>query len=994
MLVSDAGASAGAYGPPQAYDAQPVTPPPPPPPPPAPPRYSEQQASTDAKQLWDATEGGLFGWGTDEDQIWSTLKDKSADDLALLGRMFKQNYGKDLDQVLRDELSGDEARRAESLLQANAPDADAVALHKALQNGSTNGVLDLVEGLDAKGRDALAQAYAQRYGQPADQHDAGAYLLAQIQGSPQQLARLRLSPEESTRLTSLLAPQGGDVAAGEAQADAAKAKQAMDGWGTDEGALRDIFSGKTPEQAQAISTAYQVAYGDDLKGRLDDELSGTDQDEIFHLLDAPTSDPGAQAAWQADDSAIQLHKAVDGLGTDEDKLREVLQGKTPEQIEAISAAFHQRYGSDLASRLEEDLSGDDAAGILHLLQTPGANDPQRAAWQTEQDAVELHRAVDGLGTDEDSIRQILGMHSKGEIDAIASVYRDRYGSDLRADLTDDLDGRDEKELVDQLYDRGAIDLNADPAAVIAEKNRRTRELQAFEGDTSGIGFAQQLFRADFDFETDGERLERTLDTSENALKQGDIATAARHAGFSEDNLQTLVQTKDQAGETAAATAAVAATVVVSVATAGTATPLAVAALSAAAAGTASGTAYVAVDAQAGGTEVARQVLIGTVSGATGAVPIGRATTLGASLADDAALAGTRSTVLGAVRQKVGDQVIIGAQTGIGDSVTRTATESATWSGDMLDGLKQIGENATLAGGAGAMMAMVPIVPRGAFSRGTSQAADAAASRAIPTRPPWYMDSKPPEWYLHPRQLFRNDTLKKVYDDPNHPLRGIILADRKAAGTDPYKKDWLKPPARTHEALIGGSPYHDAPHLRQLAQQHPEFGTWVRNAEAAGMPPVETLASKEDWARWIDDATTQVGRPPAAVLDLKPMYFEASHLTSLAALKTEWGDWIYRAEQAGAQKFDNLAPGEFADWARQTSDLVGPPPATPERLAVGFAYINQWDSVSIEAKGGFIELQAVDVGGVPVEARTAQRLVDEGYLKPSDIGGPHPGWTMK
>lgn len=992
MLISDAGASAP-YWPPQAADAQPVTPPPPPPPP-APPRYTEQQATSDAKRLWDATEGGLFGWGTDEDQVWSTLKDKSADDLALLSRMFKQNYGKDLDHVLRDELSGDEAKRAESLLHADQSDANAVALHKAVQDGSTDGVLDLVDGLDAKGRDALAQAYAKRYGQPADQQNAGQYLLKQIQGSPQEVARLRFSPEESTRLTSLFAPQGGDVATGEAQADAAKAKEAMDGWGTDEGALLDIFRGKTPEQAKAISTAYQVAYGDDLKGRLDDELSGTDQDEIFHLLDAPTSDPVAKAAWDADDSAIQLQKAVDGLGTDEDALRSTLEGKTPEQIQAISAAFQKRYGTDLKSRLEEDLSGDDAAGILHLLQTPGANDPRRASWQIDQDAVELHRAVDGLGTDEDSIRQILGMHSKGEIDAIASAYREKYGSDLRADLTDDLDGRDEKELVDQLYDRGAIDLKADPAAVIAEKNRRTRELQAYEGDTSGIGFAQQLFRADFDFETDGERLDRTLDTSESALKQGDIATAARNAGFSEENIKTLVETKDQAGETAAATAAVAATVVVSVATAGTATPLAVAALSAAAAGTASGTAYVAVDSQAGGTEVARQVLIGTVSGATGAVPIGRATSLGVSLADDAALATTRGTVLGAVRNKVGDQVIIGMQVGVGDSVARTATESETWSGDFLDGLKQIGENATVAGGAGAMMAMVPIVPRGALSRGASQAAEGAASRSIPTRMPWYLESKPKDFWRHPRQLFRNDTLKKVYDDPNHPLRGIILADRKAAGADPYKKDWLKPPARTHEALIGASPYHDAPHLRQLAEQHPEFGNWVRDAEAAGMPPVETLATKEDWAKWIDDAATHVGRPPSAVLDLKPMYFEASHLTSLAELKTDWGDWIYRAEQAGAQRFDTLASEDFAEWAEKATALVGPPPATPERLAVGFAYINQWDSVSIEAKGGFIELQAVDVGGVPVEARTAQRLVEEGYLKPSDIGPPHPGWSMK
>jgi hypothetical protein len=1006
MLISDPGGPAAASWAPPTVGPQ-ALPPPPPPPPPAPPpvpSYGDQQAAADAKQLWDATEGGLFGWGTDEGQIWKTLEGKTADELATLSRAFKQNYGKDLDAVLRGELGGDEATRAESLLKADHGDADAVALHKALNEGSTDDVLDLVEGRDAKGRDDMANAYAQRYGQPGDKADAKGHLLNAIVGGPAPaggppMPRLVLSNEDRTRLVSLLAPQGGDTATGEAQASAARAKQAMDGWDADEGALRDIFRGKTPEQVKAISSAYEAAYGDKLRDRLDDELDGTDQDEVFHLLDAPTGDPTAKAAWQADDDAIQLHKAVDGAGTDEDALRNTLQGKTPEQIQAIDAAFEKRYGTDLKSRLQDDLSGDDAAGILHLLDTPATNDPHRAAWQIEQDAVELHRAVDGLGTDEESIRRILGMHSKGEIDAIEAVYREKYGGDLRADLADDLDGRDEVELVGQLYDRGAIDMKADPATVIAEQNRRTRELQAFEGDTSGVGFAQQLFRADFDFETDGERLERTLDASEAALKNGDMATAARYAGFSEENIKTLVATKDQAGETAAATAAVAATVVVTVATAGTATPLAVATMSAVAAGVSSGTAYTAVNSQAGGTEVARQVLIGTVSGATGAVPIGRASSLGVSLADDAAAATTRNTVLGTLRNKVGDEVMIGVQAGVGDSVARTATVSDTWSGDFLEGLKQIGQQAGFAGGAGAMMAMLPIVPgvpgvpNGALSR-TTAAADNVAAPPIPQKMPWYLEPKPKEFWLHPRALFREDTLKKVFDDPTHPLRSVILADRKGAGDDPFKKEWIKPANRQHATLLGASVPHDAAQLRALGNEHPEFGAWVRQAEDAGMPRFETLSTKEDWGRWFDDATARVGKPPNTVLDMKPMYFEAAHLTSLAHIKTDWADWIWRAEQAGAPKFDTVTTHSFGQWAEDAARRIGPPPATPERLAVGFAYLNQLDNLSVESKGGFVELSAVNVRGVAVESRTAEQLLKEGYLKPGDIGGPHPGWSVK
>src|SRR5690606_16974046 len=49
-----------------------------------------------------------------------------------------------------------------------------------------------------------------------------------------------------------------------------------------------------------------------------------------------------------------------GWGTDEDKIRQVLAGKTPEEIEAIRRAYAaQNNGKDLMRELESELSGDD-----------------------------------------------------------------------------------------------------------------------------------------------------------------------------------------------------------------------------------------------------------------------------------------------------------------------------------------------------------------------------------------------------------------------------------------------------------------------------------------------------------------------------------------------------------------------------------------------------------------------------------------------------------
>ncbi|MCW7541299.1 polymorphic toxin type 5 domain-containing protein [Aquabacterium sp. A7-Y] len=102
-------------------------------------------------------------------------------------------------------------------------------------------------------------------------------------------------------------------------------------------------------------------------------------------------------------------------------------------------------------------------------------------------------------------------------------------------------------------------------------------------------------------------------------------------------------------------------------------------------------------------------------------------------------------------------------------------------------------------------------------------------------------------------------------------------------------------------------------------------------------------------------------PKEQGVDRNPFYFEVGHLVTDAQLRAE--------AEAG------LTP-------------------EPERFALQDAWLNQYDNIAGENAGVFLTRSALDIGGIPVEARTARMWVEDGQLPPHilDQAKPHPGWT--
>ncbi len=174
-------------------------------------------------------------------------------------------------------------------------------------------------------------------------------------------------------------------------------RKAMDGWGTDEGAMFRRCESATAAEAQAVLA--DAALMNQIRGELDQG----DMSRVLDGLRAPLAD--------------KLRLAMRGWGTDEDYIHRSLQNATPTELAAIAA------DDALVRQLEGELSGDDLKSVLDKLNMPLAR--------------KLKFAVRGWGTDEQYLFTALAAAPVAEVVALAgdtstmaAVDSDLSGEDL------------------------------------------------------------------------------------------------------------------------------------------------------------------------------------------------------------------------------------------------------------------------------------------------------------------------------------------------------------------------------------------------------------------------------------------------------------------------------------------------------------------------------------------------------------------------------------
>uniref|UniRef100_A0A1A8QQN0 Annexin n=1 Tax=Nothobranchius pienaari TaxID=704102 RepID=A0A1A8QQN0_9TELE len=126
--------------------------------------------------------------------------------------------------------------------------------------------------------------------------------------------------------------------------------------------------------------------------------------------------------FDPDRDAARIETAIKTKGVDEQTIIDVLTKRTYHQRREIAFAYEKRTKKDMISALKGALSGSLETVILGLMKSTA-----------QFDASEIRGSIKGLGTDEETLIEILCSRSNDELVEIKQVYKDLFKKDLGKD---------------------------------------------------------------------------------------------------------------------------------------------------------------------------------------------------------------------------------------------------------------------------------------------------------------------------------------------------------------------------------------------------------------------------------------------------------------------------------------------------------------------------------------------------------------------------------
>ncbi|XP_053501452.1 annexin A3 [Ictalurus furcatus] len=187
-------------------------------------------------------------------------------------------------------------------------------------------------------------------------------------------------------------------------------------------------------------------------------------DDLSLLLDSPVSPsvPGRgtikdKAGFNAGEDVAALRKAIEGIGTTEKTLINILTQRSSAQRQQICKVYKDVTGKSLVDALEGDTHGQ-FEDILVALVTPPA----------QFDMQEIRKAMKGAGTTESTLIEILASRSNHQIKALSDAYLQETGRALTNDLKSEVSGDFGKTLITLAEGRRDESKNVDAAKAKAD----------------------------------------------------------------------------------------------------------------------------------------------------------------------------------------------------------------------------------------------------------------------------------------------------------------------------------------------------------------------------------------------------------------------------------------------------------------------------------------------------------------------------------------------
>lgn len=300
-------------------------------------------ADRDAKKIHSACKGA----GTDEKKIIEVLSSRTSEQRQQIKQKYKALYNKDMEEVLKGDLSGNFEKAVLALLDLPC-EYEARELRKAMKGAGTDESL-LIEILCTRNNKEIVNIKA-AYKRLFDR-DLESDVKSDTSGS---LKKILVTVLEATR------DETQQVNAELAEQDATDLYKAGEGrWGTEELAFNVVLAKRSYSQLRATFQAYEKVCGKDIEESIKSETSGDLEKAYLTLVSCAKDCPGYFATL--------LHKSMKGAGTDEETLIRVLVTRAESDLPAIKEKFQQMYKKSLAEAVRSDTSGDFRKLLLAIL---------------------------------------------------------------------------------------------------------------------------------------------------------------------------------------------------------------------------------------------------------------------------------------------------------------------------------------------------------------------------------------------------------------------------------------------------------------------------------------------------------------------------------------------------------------------------------------------------------------------------------------------------
>ncbi|PSS09938.1 Annexin-like protein [Actinidia chinensis var. chinensis] len=208
-------------------------------------------------------------------------------------------------------------------------------------------------------------------------------------------------------------------------ADAEAIRKAVQGWGTDEGAIISIIGHRNAVQRKLIRQAYANIYQEDLVNRLESELSGEFEKAVYRWMLDP-----------ADRDAILANVAINQSTTDYRVIIELSCINSPEELLAVKRAYHARYKQSLEEDLAAHTSGDLRKLLVALVGIHRYDGDEIDASLANSEANVLHTAIKESVLNHDEIIRVASTRSKAQLMATFNCYKDEHGISITKHLVD------------------------------------------------------------------------------------------------------------------------------------------------------------------------------------------------------------------------------------------------------------------------------------------------------------------------------------------------------------------------------------------------------------------------------------------------------------------------------------------------------------------------------------------------------------------------------